>query len=89
MKKGAKVVKKLVNHQGDIDETDVGVYKMSSVPRGIAMIINNKDFDTLKTRCGTDKDADDLQQLFKNTLGFTVEAHKNLKRADMHKKLKV
>ena len=81
-------MKKLVNRQGD-DETDVGVYKMSSVPRGIAMIINNKKFDTLKTRYGTDKDADDLQKLFRDTLGFTVEPHKDLKSADMHEKLEV
>ena len=87
IKKGPKV--KLVNRQGGTDETDAGVYKMSSDPRGIAMIINNKNFDTLPKRDGTDKDADDLEQLFDKTLGFIVQRHNGLKSADIRQKLEV
>ncbi|XP_030843307.1 caspase-3-like [Strongylocentrotus purpuratus] len=47
------------------------VYKMKSRPRGIALIINNKNFNTMKERTGTDVDCRNLENVFKQ-LGFDV-----------------
>ncbi|XP_063965866.1 caspase-3-like [Lytechinus pictus] len=54
------------------------VYKMKSRPRGIALIINNKTFKTMKKRSGTDVDSRNLQNVFKQ-LGFNVVVHNDLK----------
>lgn len=54
------------------------VYKMKSKPRGIALIINNKKFTTMKQRSGTDVDCRNLENVFKQ-LGFNVMVHRDLK----------
>ena len=47
-------------------------YKMSSKPRGMALIVNNRKFTCgMKERVGTDKDAENLHQLF-HWLGLTT-----------------
>ncbi|XP_071502752.1 caspase-3-like [Diadema antillarum] len=58
------------------------VYKMSSRPRGIAIIINNKKFKTMKTRQGTDVDGRNLENVFKQ-LGFNTVVHRDLKGRDI------
>ncbi|XP_030842855.1 caspase-7 [Strongylocentrotus purpuratus] len=58
------------------------VYRMKSRPRGIALIINNKNFKTMKKRAGTDVDCRNLENVFKQ-LGFNVVVHKDLKGRDI------
>ena len=70
---GAKVV--------NATPADVGtIYEMDKNPRGVAIIINNKDFQPstdLSTRDGTDVDRDNLERVFKKLL-FTVVVRNNL-----------
>uniref|UniRef100_A0A4W5K6A2 Uncharacterized protein n=1 Tax=Hucho hucho TaxID=62062 RepID=A0A4W5K6A2_9TELE len=40
------------------------VYEMTSVPRGLCLIINNEIFDKLRERTGSNKDAVDLANIF-------------------------
>ena len=47
---------------------------MSRSPRGIAVIINNKNFKRMSKRSGTDTDRDDLYKLFSN-LKFDVKVY--------------
>ena len=57
-------------------------YKMSSNPRGSALLINNETFlrpEFYPDRPGSRLDINNLQQLF-GQLGFTVETHWNLTR---------
>ena len=61
------------------------MYKMTSKPRGKALIINNQEFtmpDMFPFREGADVDADNLENLF-SQLGFSVSKHSNMKRIDM------
>jgi len=61
------------------------MYKMTSKPRGKALIINNQEFtmpDMFPFREGADVDADNLENLF-SQLGFSVSKHSNMKRTDM------
>ena len=82
---GAKVV--------NATPADVGsMYKMDMTPRGVAIIINNKDF--LPTsgmqkypRNGTNADRDALKKVFKKLL-FRVEVHDNVRCFDIRKILK-
>ncbi|XP_030843309.1 caspase-2 [Strongylocentrotus purpuratus] len=53
------------------------VYKMKSRPRGMALIINNKNFNTMKERTGTDVDCRNLENVFKQ-LGFNLIVHNDL-----------
>ena len=51
---------------------------MDTDPRGLALIINNRDFDCdLGNRDGTDADCESLRGLFLN-LGFGVDVRHNL-----------
>ena len=60
-----------------------GCYPMKSMPRGIALIINNEKFKLKKmNRLGTDKDARGLQDLF-TYLGFSLHRHDNLTGDEM------
>ena len=53
-------------------------YKMSSKPRGMALIINNRNFTCgMNERVGTDKDAENLYDLF-NWLGLATIRKDNL-----------
>ena len=47
---------------------------MSTSPRGIAVIINNKKFEGMSERKGTNIDRDDLNKLFRN-LKFDVKVY--------------
>uniref|UniRef100_A0AAY5L0M0 Uncharacterized protein n=1 Tax=Esox lucius TaxID=8010 RepID=A0AAY5L0M0_ESOLU len=69
---------------------EVGVYDMSSIPRGLCLIINNKNFvdDRLKVRHGTDKDASDLAKVF-TRLKFTVLMCKDQTAVEMKHVLEV
>ena len=58
-------------------------YKMSSNPRGSALLINNETFlrpEFYPDRPGSRLDINNLQQLF-GQLGFRVETHLNLTRS--------
>jgi hypothetical protein len=62
-----------------IDYNPKLAYKMSSRPRGVAIIINNRHFTCgMKERIGTDKDAESLTRLF-IYLGFYTNRFDNLK----------
>ncbi|XP_055046107.2 caspase-3-like [Misgurnus anguillicaudatus] len=64
-------------------EAEQGEYKMDSTPRGLCVIINNKNFKTpKKDRVGSECDVDSLQDAFK-FLGFTVKTHQNLSADEM------
>ncbi|XP_030843308.1 caspase-like [Strongylocentrotus purpuratus] len=75
---------------GDYSSTQMGVltsysqmdsdtvYRMKSRPRGIALIINNKNFETMEVRAGTDVDCRNLENVFKQ-LGFDVIVHNDVK----------
>lgn len=65
------------------------VYRMNSSPRGIAVIINNKNFlvssgQHRSPREGTDVDREALKKLFKK-LQFKVEVHNNLTKAEIRR----
>ncbi|XP_071945631.1 caspase-3-like isoform X2 [Antedon mediterranea] len=53
------------------------VYKMCTSPRGLAIIINNDKFKTMKQRLGTEYDVRNLQYVF-SRLGFDVQKNENL-----------
>ena len=64
-------------------------YKMSSKPRGMALIVNNHRFTCgMKERVGTDKDAENLYQLFE-WLGFTTIRKDNLTGSAMRREFEV
>ena len=62
------------------ETTDTGSngYRMSSTPRGYCIIINNMNFTSMKDRPGSNWDAQALQDVFGNYLGFHVEPFKDL-----------
>ena len=62
---------------------------MSSKPRGMAIIINNRKFTCgMKERVGTDKDAENLHQLF-HWLGFTTIRKDDLTGTAMRREFEV
>ena len=68
------------------------IYKMSRTPRGIAVIINNKNF--LRSsgmdkypRNGTDVDRDALERLFKS-LKFEVRIYNNITKSEIRRIVK-
>uniref|UniRef100_A0A2L2YLJ8 Caspase-9-like isoform X3 n=1 Tax=Parasteatoda tepidariorum TaxID=114398 RepID=A0A2L2YLJ8_PARTP len=63
-------------------------YSMKSKPLGYCVIINNVQFDLLEERIGSDVDAKELQKLFKEFLGFSVEVKHNMEGKDMKRYLK-
>ena len=72
------------------EATDDGMeyYRMSSQPRGLAVIINNKIFTgRMKKREGTDLDAENLFRMFKG-LGYDVRLFTDLTAAKMLSTLK-
>ncbi|PAV80489.1 hypothetical protein WR25_14982 [Diploscapter pachys] len=48
----------------ECEEDWKNIYKNFSTPKGLVLIINNKTFDYLQERCGTDKDEKNLKWLF-------------------------
>ncbi|XP_071840142.1 caspase-3-like isoform X1 [Apostichopus japonicus] len=58
------------------------VYRMSSNPRGLALIINNMKFRTMPERRGTEVDGRNLHHVFKE-LGFNVDTKTNVKGQEM------
>nr|AOR82888.1 caspase-2 [Apostichopus japonicus] len=58
------------------------VYRMGSEPRGLALIINNRDFGNKMTRHGTDVDATNLRHIFVE-LHFNVDTKDNLTALEM------
>ncbi|KAK7099231.1 lipoxygenase homology domain-containing protein 1-like [Littorina saxatilis] len=82
--------------EGDEDEDNRNVYKMDAEPRGICVIINNKDFtkdssnpmaQELTCRTGTDEDKDRLKSTFEG-LKFEVRDFDNLTSTDLIKKIR-
>ena len=75
------------NHPGTDD-----VYKMTALPRGITLIVNNKLFDDhpehgkQAIRHGSEEDVRQVQDLFKN-LGFEVLTEENLTRQQLLEQL--
>ncbi|XP_077055492.1 caspase 20, apoptosis-related cysteine peptidase isoform X2 [Siphateles boraxobius] len=63
----------------------VSEYKISRIPRGICVIINNVHFTTMMERSGSDEDQKYLDKVF-HWLGFDVVVHRN-KTADEMKNL--
>lgn len=57
-------------------------YKMDSTPRGCALIINNKNFQSIACRDGTDVDCQTLEDLFQY-LGFEVTIKQDLTAYEM------
>ncbi|XP_070292757.1 caspase-7 isoform X2 [Salvelinus sp. IW2-2015] len=43
---------------------EFSLYEMTSVPRGLCLIINNEIFDKLRERTGSNKDVEDLANIF-------------------------
>jgi len=67
-------------------EEDSMSYKMTSSPRGFALIIDNEEYDTLPPRRGSHVDSQCLTQLFRQ-LGFWVVVKRNLGRASLEYEL--
>ena len=67
------------------ETTDTGSkrYRMSSVPRGYCIIINNVNFPTMKDRTGSNWDAEALKKLFNDYLGFRVKCFNDLPSKDI------
>ena len=62
---------------------------MSNKPRGMALIINNRNFTCgMKERVGTDKDAENLFHLF-NWLGMATIRKDNLTGKEMIREIEV
>jgi len=61
-------------------------YKMSSSPRGFALIVDNEEYDALPPRRGSHVDSQCLTQLFQQ-LGFWVVLKRNLGRASLEYEL--
>lgn len=57
-------------------------YKMTSNPRGMALIIDNEDFENLPPRRGSHIDSDCLAKLYQQ-LGFWVVMKKNLRKLSL------
>jgi len=71
------------------DDSEETCYNMNSSPRGLFVLINQRDFGAESpfyrtSRTGTDEDARELEELFKE-LGFEVEKHENQTKAGMRK----
>jgi len=60
-------------------EEDSMTYRMTSQTRGLALIIDNEDFETLPSRRGSSVDTDCLAKLYQQ-LGFFVVIKKNLRK---------
>ena len=73
------------NHPGTND-----LYKMTAIPRGKTLIINNKSFNDEKnensTRHGSEKDVDLVDHLFSD-LGFEVKIKENLTKEILEKEI--
>ncbi|XP_072197916.1 caspase-8-like [Excalfactoria chinensis] len=80
---------------GNCDQSSqLEVYKMTSRPRGVCLILNNHNFAKareavpelrkMKNRNGTDKDAEALKKVFRN-LHFTVEEFKDCTAEEIRK----
>jgi len=63
-------------------EEDNMTYKMTSNPRGMALIIDNEDFENLPPRRGSHIDSDCLAKLYQQ-LGFWVVKKKNLRKLSL------
>uniref|UniRef100_F6RWK2 Caspase-10 n=1 Tax=Monodelphis domestica TaxID=13616 RepID=F6RWK2_MONDO len=57
-------------------------YRMDHSHRGHCIIFNNFEFQTMKRRRGSCKDADELKSVFE-WLGFTVKIHPNTEKREM------
>ena len=57
-------------------------YRMGSSPRGLALLIDNEDVETLPPRRGSHVDSACLTRLFQQ-LGFWVVLRRNLGRVSM------
>ena len=78
-------VEKLMKHIVPffIGRNGLARYKMSTCPRGLCLIINNKNFKNPEyNREGAQKDEEDLNSLFKK-LHFTVYVKNDLTRGEM------
>lgn len=84
---GASLISQASNmgYTGNLTEE----YRMESDPRGLLLIINNKDFQGgLNSREGTDVDCDKLKTLFM-TLGFGVDVRNNLTALEIKLNLRI
>lgn len=61
-------------------------YSMTSWPRGMALIIDNEDFETLPPRRGSHIDSDCLARLYRE-LGFWVVIKRNLRKVSLEYEL--
>lgn len=84
---GRNTTTKLLDLSSAEDVTNLPCYQMKSSPRGIGVIVNNRDFCTGNNRVGTDNDADALQRLFAH-LGFYTNRYDNLTGSQMRCTLK-
>ncbi|NXX93771.1 CASP8 protein, partial [Centropus bengalensis] len=76
------------------DSSQVEVYKMTSRPRGVCLILNNHNFAKaretvpelkhMRDRNGTDVDAEALKRVF-SMLHFTIAEHKDLTAEEIRK----
>uniref|UniRef100_A0A1B6E4V5 Caspase family p20 domain-containing protein n=1 Tax=Clastoptera arizonana TaxID=38151 RepID=A0A1B6E4V5_9HEMI len=62
-------------------------YKMSSKPRGLALIINYKSYSNGDLREGSDKDVERLKSVL-GELGYKILLEENLRLSDLRKTLK-
>ena len=76
-----------VDQHDATDGDGLQIYKMDSNPRGLGIIINNKNVTGKQTRNGAEEDGKTLQKLFEY-LGFTTTLYEDLTAADMEQTLK-
>ncbi|XP_024271953.1 caspase-8-like isoform X1 [Oncorhynchus tshawytscha] len=67
---------------------EVSLYEMTSVPRGLCLIINNEIFEELSERKGSNKDAVDLANIF-SRMKFRVVMCKDKTAVEIPRVLKV
>ena len=66
--------------------TAVALKNKSSTIKGIVLIFNGKYFNTLKTRVGTNKDAENITSTFEN-LHYEVQRYNDLQVFDIQSKV--
>ena len=62
-------------------------YELRGALPGLCVIINQKNFVTLRERIGTDEDRDSLMETF-GLFGMDVEVYENLKASEIHQRLR-
>uniref|UniRef100_A0A183BQS9 CASPASE_P20 domain-containing protein n=1 Tax=Globodera pallida TaxID=36090 RepID=A0A183BQS9_GLOPA len=77
-----KGIKRLVVRRAETEPPGNLVYENTSTPRGLAMIIENSEFDNLPRRDGSQADFDKMCQLLRG-LGYRIGSRRKVTAREM------